>query len=72
MTMTATVLNVRQDGLLVRNQRTGQEVQVHTRLARRFRRGDRVLIVYNGIMTMSLPPQITATRIVRLPPCNCR
>ncbi len=71
MTMYATVLRVQNGNLLVRDRKNAQEVVVHTRLARRFRRGDRLLVVYNGIMTMSLPPQITAIRIVRLPDCNC-
>lgn len=71
MTMTATVRQVRQGSLLVRDHQIRQEVVVNTRIARRFRPGDRVLIIYNGVMTKSLPPQITAQRIVRLPFCNC-
>lgn len=71
MTMHATVLRIQKGDLLVRDHRNAQEVIVHTRFARRFRVGDRVLIFYNGIMTMSLPPQITAGRIVRLSSCGC-
>lgn len=71
MIMHATVLRVQNGNLLVRDHRNTQEVVVHTRFARHFRVGDRVRILYNGIMTMSLPPQITAIRIVRLSACNC-
>lgn len=71
MTMRATVLRVFGETLLVRDRSTSQQVLVHTRRARHFRFGESVLIVYNGVMTMSIPPQITAVRIVRLPPCSC-
>ncbi len=64
--MLAIVLKVSRDRLLVRDIATGQNVVVNTANARRFQRGDRIGIWYNGIMTNSLPPQISATRIVRL------
>lgn len=64
--MLAIVLEVRRGSLLVRDLATGQNVVVNTNNARRFQRGDRIGIWYNGIMTNSLPPQISATRIVRL------
>jgi len=59
----ARVLRVQRDSLLVRDCRTGQNVQVNTNRARRFRPGQRVIIQYNGAMTMSIPPQISATDI---------
>ena len=60
MLMTATVREVRPSGLLVRDRATGQDVFVHTGHARRYRPGDRIAIVFNGVMTNSLPPQINA------------
>lgn len=70
-TMIATVLEVQQGTLLVRDRRTSQKVLVHTALARRFRSGDIVHILYSGAMTMSIPPQITAIRIFRIGGCPC-
>ena len=61
--MQARVLRVQRDKLLVRDCRTGQNVQVNTNRARRFRVGQRVIIQYNGAMTMSIPPQISAIDI---------
>lgn len=66
MLMTATVREVRPSGLLVRDRATGQDVFVHTGHARRYRPGDRIAIVFNGVMTNSLPPQINAIFIRRL------
>ena len=65
--MCAVILEVNPDSLLVRDEATSQEVFVHTRCACRFQTDDRIVILYNGIMTMSLPPQITASKIFR----NC-
>lgn len=62
MLMTATVWEVRPSGLLVRDRATF----VHTGHARRYRPGDRIAIVFNGVMTNSLPPQINAIFIRRL------
>lgn len=59
------VLHVRRDHLLVRDCRTGQEVRVNTPRARRFRRGESVVVQYSGAMTMSIPPQISAQSIMR-------
>jgi hypothetical protein len=70
MTMNATVLETRNGSLLVRDNSNRQTVVVHTPMWRNFRRGDRVLILHRGIMTASIPPQITAIRIVRLPACR--
>ena len=61
--MQARVLRVQRDNLLVRDCTTGQNVQVNTNRARRFRVGQRIIIQYNGAMTMSIPPQINATDI---------
>lgn len=61
--MRATVLQCEENRLLVRDHFTGQEVLVNTPRAHCFSVGDRVRILHTGIMTMSLPPQITAIRI---------
>ena len=42
-----------------------QEVIVHTPEARCFCPGDCICIEYSGAMTMSIPPQITATCITK-------
>lgn len=67
--MRATVTRACPCHLLVCDHATSQEVFVHTPDACRFRRGDRVCIGYNGAMTLSLPPQITAYWVRR---DNCR
>lgn len=73
MLMIATVRAVQPETLLVFDRATRQDVLVHTRSTRCFREGDRVSILYNGVMTRSLPPQITAVYIRRLNPrCDCR
>mgnify|MGYP000772718469 CR=1 FL=1 len=73
MLMIAIVRTVRPGRLLVRDLATGQNVVVNTNQARRFFPGDRVSIFYNGVMTQSIPPQISAIRIRRLSICrNCR
>ena len=63
--MVGRVLHVHRDHLLVRDCRTRQEVRVNTPRARRFRRGESVIIQYSGAMAMSIPPQISAQSIVR-------
>lgn len=68
-TMIARVIEVGCCRLLVCDCDTNQEVVVHTDRARCFSCGDRVCIHYSGIMTMSLPPQITACTI-ELHCCN--
>lgn len=65
--MCAVVLEVNRDSLLVRDNQTSQEVLVRTSCTCGFQRNDRVNILYNGIMTMSIPPQINAIRISRVP-----
>ncbi len=67
MTMCATIIGIEDCGLLVVDNATEQEVLVKTR-CRNFSEGERVKIIYNGIMTLSLPPQISAGRILRV--CN--
>lgn len=67
MTMQAIVIRVRPGDLLVFDESMSQTVIVHTPQACRFRVGNCVRIFYSGIMTMSIPPQITAIRIVRIP-----
>lgn len=66
MVMLAIVLSVGVGNLLVRDLSNNQEVRVNTRDARRFAPGDRVAILYNGAMTASIPPQISAISIQRL------
>ena len=61
----AEVLEVRNCQLLVCDCCTRQTVLVHTQQACCFSRGDCVEIEYSGIMTMSLPPQISALSISR-------
>lgn len=67
MTMCGVILETEDGHLLVRDSKTDQEIVVNTRCSCNFRAGDRVLIVHNGAMTMSNPPQISAIRIRRAP-----
>lgn len=67
MLMCATVMEVNDNSLLVRDNATSQEVIVNKSCVCNFHVNDRVGIVYNGIMTMSLPPQINASRIFKMP-----
>lgn len=68
MTMTATVLEVNPRSLLVRNEANGEEVLVLTNNASQYSVGDRIRITFNGQMTFSIPPQISAQSIQRLNP----
>ncbi len=65
MIMNATIREVRENSLLVCDHATGQDVVVNTQDACCFCVGQRIRIQYNGIMALSLPPQITACRITR-------
>lgn len=65
-TMCCTVLETHEGGLLCCDHRTNQTVFVHTGLARCFCAGDHLCVEHNGIMTMSLPPQLTASCITRI------
>ncbi len=67
MMMNATVLEVQNRTLLVYDHNTAQEVLVHTPDYCRYGTGDRVCIQYSGVMTLSIPPQITAIHIKRRP-----
>ena len=67
MTMCAVILEISDRRLLVRDSQTDQEIAVNTRCNCNFRVGDRVIIVYNGAMTRSIPPQISAIRIRKAP-----
>lgn len=69
VTMEGTVLSVDCGDLLVRDCETCQEVTVLTEYACDFSAGDCVRVVYNGAMTRTLPPQITATCIKRIACC---
>ena len=66
--MRACILRVCCCELLVCDLCTSQEVLVHTQQACCFRVGEHVCIEYSGAMTMSIPPQISATCIKRM---NC-
>jgi len=66
MFMNAIVLQVNSGNLLVRDFENNQEVLVHFRDTRGFRPGDHIRIEFNGQMTKSIPPQITATSILRM------
>lgn len=67
MNMIATVIQSNPGRLLVRDSSTGEEVIVFTRDAGNFVPGDRIMITFSGAMTLSIPPQITAISIQRLP-----
>ena len=69
-TMRAKVVEVQEDALLVCDQSTGQQVQVHTSCAHCYAAGDHICIHYNGVMTASLPPQISADCIHKVTGCN--
>lgn len=73
MIMIAIVQQVRQNSLLVRDRNNFNRVVVNTNNTRCFFVGDIVSILYNGITTRSIPPQISAIRIRRISPRrNCR
>lgn len=73
MLMFATVLAVCRSSLLVRDHTSSQDVVVRTSQTRCFSPGDRVQIWFSGMMTRSIPPQITAIRIRRSSSCGrCR
>ena len=60
VTMNARVLRTGRCELLVCDMCGCQEVLVHTDNACCFQPGQCVCITYNGVMTRSIPPQITA------------
>jgi ribosomal protein L21E len=63
MEMIATVIKANSESLLVVDTATGNEVRVNFRNARKFSPGNTVKIIFNGIMTKSMPPQISADSI---------
>lgn len=65
--MQGVVIETYRDHLHVRDVGKRQRVIVHTSKANQFRPGERILIFYSGAMTMSIPPQITASKIIMLP-----
>lgn len=67
MVMIATILSAQRGNLLVFDFANRRQVRVNTNDAFRFGPGDLVRIRYNGAMTMSIPPQISAISIVRIP-----
>ncbi|MDE5753117.1 MAG: hypothetical protein K2H89_01020 [Oscillospiraceae bacterium] len=68
-TMTGVILEINENQILIRDEATNQEVAVNTCCVCNLAVNDRVSILYSGMMTMSIPPQISARRITRL---NCR
>ena len=67
VTMNARVLRVNCCDLLVCDLCGCQEVLVHTNDACCFRPGECVCIQYSGAMTISIPPQISADCVKRIP-----
>ena len=64
VTMLATVVQAWGSQVLVTDNANGQEVLVNTEYSTsNLAAGDLVRIVYDGIMTASLPPQISAQSI---------
>ena len=66
VTMKACVLQANDCDLLVRDCGTKQEVIAHSDRSCCFSVGDTVCIVYNGVMTLSIPPQISAMSIRKI------
>ena len=64
VTMLATVVRAWGSQVLVTDSANGQEVLVNTNYSTsNLSAGDQVRIVYDGVMTASLPPQISAQSI---------
>ena len=64
VTMIATVVQAWGTQVLVTDSSNGQEVLVNTAYSTsNLAAGDQVRIVYDGVMTASLPPQISAQSI---------
>ena len=64
VTMLATVVQAWGNQVLVRDNSNSQEVLVNTRYSTgNLAAGDQVRIQYNGVMTASIPPQISAQSI---------
>ncbi len=69
-TMCAVVCQVQDGSLLVCDQSSCQQVQVNTSCANCYSAGDQICIHYNGAMTASIPPQISADCIHKVSSCN--
>ncbi len=64
VTMLATVVQAWGSQVLVTDNANGQEVLVNTQYSTcNLNAGDQVRIVFNGVMTASIPPQISAQSI---------
>lgn len=64
VTLIATVIRAWGSQVLVTDNSNGQEILVNTRYSTAdLTAGDQVRIVYDGAMTASLPPQISARSI---------
>ena len=59
------VLVVEKERFLLLDDTQQAEIIVNTPSAREYSPGDMVCVVYSGAMTRSLPPQISAQRIMR-------
>ena len=68
-TLKACILRVCPCELLVCDLCTCQQVLVHTPEACCFQAGERVCVTYDGAMTRSQPPQITAQSVERMRGC---
>ena len=66
MEMFATVIWSDPQSMLVRDSSNGEEVLVIYPNADDFVTGDQVMIEYNGAMTLSIPPQISASSVQRV------
>lgn len=68
-TIHARVMQVHQCAMLVCDLHRQQTVLVHWPQACCFSPGEQVCISYNGMMTRSEPPQITADNVWHMPRC---
>lgn len=58
--ITGTILLIGDGFFILQDAGSGQEIQVNTVCPCRFCPGDRVRVCFDGVMTRSLPPQISA------------
>lgn len=66
MIIYASILENNGNQLLVSDYAARQEIAVNLRCGCGFRVNDNVKIIYNGIMTMSIPPQISPCSVTRI------
>ena len=57
--------------LLVCDHNSGEPVLVHTPNACCFSCGECVCVCHSGMMTMSIPPQVTAISVTKTSSCGC-